>query len=395
MNKVDFKKFIIKVISIMLIFTIGIVILVNFEKNIINSEINTKINAIVSALQEKYPLVTETEIMAILTRDTASSNILLKYGYSLKDTLVNNNLVIRFIIIDIVILSLGMVLILISFFKYEKRKNNDIQKITKLLNKINNGNYDLELDSFTEDELSILKSEIYKTTIKLKEQALNSMHDKQNLKTSLEDISHQLKTPLTSITIMLDNLLDEEHNKQKKEFLHDIKREITKLNFLIQNLLKLSKFDANTIVFESQEVDVSSLINAACENLATLSDLKEIKIQVKGPKGVQLKCDFSWQVEALTNIIKNCLEHSPKDGKIEISYGANNVYVWLKIKDYGSGISPKDLPHIFERFYRGEDASRDSIGIGLSLAKTIINHDGGVVSVASHHGTTFTIKYYQ
>lgn len=395
MNRVDFKKLIIKVISIMFIFTIGMIILVNFEKNIINSEINTKINAIVSILQDKYPRVTESEIMAILNNNTASSNILLKYGYSLKDSLINDNVIIGFMVIDIIFLSLGMALILILFFKYEKKKDKDIQKITRLVKKINAGNYDLELDSFTEDELSILKSEIYKTTIKLKEQALNSMHDKQNLKTSLEDISHQLKTPLTSITIMLDNLLDEEHNKKKKEFLHDIKREITKLNFLIQNLLKLSKFDANSIVFDAKKEDVRALIDTACQNLATLSDLKEIKFQLKGPKGLKLKCDFSWQVEALTNIIKNCLEHSPKHSKIEISYGANNVYVWLKIKDYGDGISSKDLPHIFERFYRGEDASRDSIGIGMALAKTIINHDNGVVSVSSSFGTTFTIKYYQ
>ena len=231
----------------------------------------------------------------------------------------------------------------------------------------------------------------------LKEIASNNLKDKQNLKNSLEDISHQLKTPLTSILVMLDNLIDNEDMDKdtKNEFLHSIKKEINNISFLVNTLLKLSKFDANTIKFQKDKILVSNLIKESLQKVLVLSELKSIKIDVNSPENIYINGDLHWEVEALTNIIKNSLEHSYNDSTITIDVSQNNVYTLLTIKDNGMGIDKDDLPHIFERFYKGKNSSNDSIGIGLALAKTIIVKDNGNISVTSNKkGTTFTIKYF-
>ena len=232
----------------------------------------------------------------------------------------------------------------------------------------------------------------------LKESADNSIKDKKELKNSLEDISHQLKTPLTSILIMLDNLIDEPdmESKMRDEFVRDIKREVTNINFLVQAILKLSKFDSNTVDFIREKNHMKSIIDKSIQNVSTLCDLKNVEIETKGCENAILYCDFRWQVEAITNIIKNCIDHSKEGSKVVINYGENKVYSFINIEDFGEGISKKDLPHIFERFYKGENASEDSIGIGLALSKTIIENDNGNISVdSSKEGTEFQIKYFK
>ena len=231
----------------------------------------------------------------------------------------------------------------------------------------------------------------------LKESAENSNQDKINLKKSLEDISHQLKTPLTSILILLDNLIDDQNMniETRNDFLTDIKREIININFLVQSILKLSKFDANTIHFIKEETTLNKIIKEAVKNVSTLCDLRNIKIEINGDEDAKIICDAKWQIEAITNILKNSIEHSQDNHKIVVKYEKNNIYSNIEIQDYGEGISKKDLKHIFERFYKGENASKDSIGIGLALSKTIIEEDNGTISVESNeNGTKFTIKYY-
>ena len=232
----------------------------------------------------------------------------------------------------------------------------------------------------------------------LKEIAENSKQDKVNLKNSLSDISHQLKTPLTSISIMLDNILDNpEMNKEtRNEFIKDIKREIININFLVNSLLKLSKLDANSVKFMNKEEQLEDIINESIKNVSTLCDLKDIKINVIGQVESKISCDLKWQVEAVTNILKNAIEHSKVCSRIDITCEQNKIYTEIKIKDYGVGISEKDLPHIFERFYKGEKSSSESVGIGLALAKSIIESNGGYVEAESEEGkgTIFTIKYF-
>ena len=249
----------------------------------------------------------------------------------------------------------------------------------------------------TEDELSILKNEIYKTTVTLREAADNSNADKLNLKKSLEDISHQLKTPLTSILVMLDNIIDdpEMDAEVREEFIRSIKRETVNINFFVQAILKLSRFDSNTIHFIKEKIDLRALIDDIVQNVSALCDLRNITVAVEDECSAAIVCDRKWQTEAITNILKNSVDHSRDGGMVLIHCSQNTVYSMIEITDFGEGISEKDLPHIFERFYKGDNASPDGVGIGLALSKSIIEEDNGTVSVDSDsNGTRFRIKYF-
>ena len=232
----------------------------------------------------------------------------------------------------------------------------------------------------------------------LKENADNSLKDKINLKNSLQDISHQLKTPLTSINIMLDNVIDNPDMDidTRQDFVKQIKREINNITFLVQSILKLSKFEANTITFNREEVSVKKIINETVKNVSNLSDLKNVKIEINDKCKNKLKCDYKWQVEALTNILKNAIEYSYEGNKVIVDCEDNNIYTQIKIKDFGKGMDDEDTLNIFKRFYKGKEANKDSVGIGLSLSKKIIEKDKGVVIVESmkNQGTTFIIKYF-
>ena len=211
----------------------------------------------------------------------------------------------------------------------------------------------------------------------LKESAENSNKDKINLKKSLEDISHQLKTPLTSILVMLDNIIEDPDMdiNIRNDFVRDIKRNVVNINFLVQALLKLSKFDANTVHFIKQENDLKTIIKESIKNVSPLCDLRNINIEYNAKEKSKIICDAKWQIEAITNIIKNAVDHSKNNSTVTINLSNNNVYSMIEIIDKGEGISKKDISHIFERFYKGENATSDSIGIGLALAKTIIEED--------------------
>ena len=232
----------------------------------------------------------------------------------------------------------------------------------------------------------------------LKESAENSNKDKINLKKSLEDISHQLKTPLTSILVMLDNIIEDPDMdiNVRNDFVRDIKRNVVNINFLVQALLKLSKFDANTVHFIKQENDLKAIIKESIKNVSPLCDLRNINIEFNAKDKSKIVCDAKWQIEAITNIIKNAVDHSKNNSTVTINLSNNNVYSMIEIIDKGEGISKKDISHIFERFYKGENSTSDSIGIGLALAKTIIEEDNGSISVESNKiGTKFTIKYFK
>ena len=214
----------------------------------------------------------------------------------------------------------------------------------------------------------------------------------------MEDISHQLKTPLTSILVMLDNIIEDSNMEEKirNDFIVDIKRNVLNINFLVQSLLKLSKFDANAIHFVKRENDLKTIIEESIKNVSTLCDLRNINIKLNIKENSKIICDDKWQIEALTNIIKNAIEHSKNNSNIIINIENNNVYSMIEVIDFGEGIAKKDIKHIFERFYKCKNTKTDSIGIGLALAKTIIEEDKGTISVESNKlETKFIIKYYK
>ena len=375
-----------------------------YEYHTYTVNFNDKLAQIVYTLNEKYPSLTEDEIMEILNSDgTSDTEFFEKYGIDLEVQSIllrNDEVHLKFVILNMVFFAVIIVLISLIYLRYDRRKDRDIKDITNYIEEINKKNYELQIDSMSEDELSILKTEIYKTTIMLKEAAENSALDKINLKRSLEDISHQLKTPLTSILIMLDNLLDDDemHADVRNDFIRDIRREIINVNFLVQSLLKLSKFDADTIQLIRKDVPARQIVEEAVQKVSTLSDLKNVSISIEEHnENIRIFCDLSWQVEAVTNILKNCIEHSGENSCIIIKINSNKIYNSITITDNGEGIAPKDLPHIFERFYKGENSNPESVGIGLALAKTIIEQDNGFVRVESEKGkyTKFEIHYYK
>lgn len=398
-NKVNKKTlFFIIITSVFSLVLFGL--LLNYQYKTYTINYNNKINSLINEVINKYPEVNESDLVGILNSES-EDDLLNKYGINDKSSSVieNDKLFKKYLFIDLSILFIIIITLYVYFVINKSKRTKKINKIIELISKINKRNFDIDIEDYTEDELSILKQEVYKTSLMLRSEADNSLKDKLNLKDSLSDISHQLKTPLTSITIMIDNILDNEEmdSKTRRKFLINIKREIININFLVQNLLKLSKFDANVIKFNKDEVLIKDIVDEAIKKVSALSELKGVSIKVSGDKGSTIKCDFMWEVEALSNIIKNSIEHIEKDGFVEVNYTKNKVYSRILIRDNGVGIKFEDLPYIFDRFYKGKNTSKDSVGIGLALSKSIIEKDNGSISVKStpNIGTIFTIKYFE
>ena len=367
----------------------------NYTKNY-----NESINSIIYEVTLKYPNISKDDLIEIMNNNKKSVDVLSKYGINDENSsiILNDKLFKKYFFIDLLIIVVIILIIYLFFIINKSKRNKKINKIIELISSINRRNFDIDIEEYTEDELSGLKQEIYKTSLMLRSEADNQLKDKLNLKDSLSDISHQLKTPLTSITIMIDNILDNDDidTKTRRKFLINIKREIININFLVQNLLKLSKFDANVIKFNKEDVLIKNIVDEAIKKVSALSELKGISIKVSGDKNATINCDFMWEVEAISNIIKNSIEHIGNDGFVEINYTKNKAYSRILIRDNGVGIDSEDLPHIFDRFYKGKNTSRDSVGIGLALSKSIIEKDNGSISVKStpNIGTIFTIKFF-
>lgn len=372
---------------------------IQYEKY--TNQMNIVIAEIVDKIVEKYPDIEEEEIIKILngTEQSQKKYILEKYGYTQNTVAIEKISKERssFIKIDIAIIIAGGIVVTIVLLSYNKKREEKISDINSYIGKVNRGNYELKIEENGEDELTKLRNELYKTTVLLRETAENSEKEKTNLSNSLTDISHQLKTPLTSIRIMIDNIQNnpDMDEKTRNEFIEDISKQIDWISSLVISLLKLAKFDAGSIVMRDEEINVKKLIQNIISNLAILIDIKDIKIEENISEQITLFADYNWQLEALTNIIKNCVEHSFDGGKIKIEAESNSVFTKIIITDEGEGIEKNDLNRIFERFYKSAKSSENSIGIGLALAKTIIEKERGYIKVESEvgKGTKFEIKY--
>lgn len=380
--------------------TFGIIILLNVMLYYhVNKNYNNKIVNIISTIKEKYPEIKDDEIFGII-KNKVKTNTFNRYSFDLDGIVLikeNKTIFVSYFIILLFIYLIICLVYLTIIINNDKRKEKEINEVIKIIEEINNKNYSFKMKDINEEDLSLLKNEIYKTTIMLNEISEISKKDKKELEESLEDISHQLKTPLTSILIMIDTLLDDEDMDQntREDFLRNMKREVMNINFLVKSILKLSRLDTNTVKFISKKESVKEIINEAILNVSLLSDLKNVKIETNLSDSFII-CDYKWQIEALTNILKNSIEHSYENNKVLIESSENNAYVKIIIKDFGTGIAKEDINHIFERFYKGKDSDYDSIGIGLALSKSIIEKQNGKISVeSSDDGTTFTIKYFK
>lgn len=281
---------------------------------------------------------------------------------------------------------------------FTRWRYREIEKLSTYLRRISGGDYSLDVRDNHEGELSILKSDIYKVTLMLSEQGSLLQQDKVQLTDAISDISHQLKTPITSMTVMADLLSDAMLPTTKRtEFTRNIRIQLERIDWLVTSLLKLSKIDAGTVQFKKDAIVVKDLIKKALEPVLIPMDIKEQTVLIKGEETVSFIGDLNWTVEALINILKNCVEHTGEGGSIAITYAENALYTEIIIADNGKGISKDDLTYLFKRFYKGKNASDDSIGIGLAMAYSIVTSQHGDIEVTSEEGkgTQFRIKFYK
>ena len=398
-NRNSRKTIILGIIVIMLSTGIfGVINNIQYRKYL--KIVNAKIDNIISQVIEKYPDITEEEVLKILkNNETPESSVLEKYGYTpdisyiktLGEQIETNKKQNIALVIIFGTVSLGIYLI------YVITQEKKIAEINEYIKQINNKNYILKIEENDNGELSKLRNELYKTTVLLKETAEISEKEKENLSTAIADISHQLKTPLTSIRIMLDNIQDNPDMEKavRDDFLADISKQIDWISSLVVSLLKIAKFDAGTIKMENNEINAKNLIDNIVSNLAILMELKNIEIITNVDEKATFIADYKWQQEALTNILKNAIEHSKQNSRIYITVENTSLFLKIIIKDEGSGIDKEDLKHIFQRFYKTKNSSENSIGIGLPLAKAIIEQSNGYIKVETKYGegTSFEVKY--
>ena len=367
---------------------------------------NKKIAEIIGVIKKEDPEIDTRTIIKTLNskQDTEEyqkgQEELKKYGININEAnsiiTVQNQMKQNFIS-NIILIIVFSILWMAIIFVYLRKRDRKINQITQYINQIKNRKYDLDINENSEDELSNLKNELYKITVMLKEESEISKKDKDNLKMSVEDISHQLKTPLTSITIMLDNLKDNPNMNEntKQKFIFEISKQIDWINWLVISMLKLSKLDANVVQFYDEKINLKKFIEEIIKNLEIPIEIKNQQIVIEGNQNASFAGDYKWQQEAVTNIIKNCIEHNKENGKIYIKYEENTLFTKITIRDEGEGMTKEDLKHIFERFYKGQNSSENSVGIGLALAKNIIEKNNGMISCKSEldKGTEFVVKY--
>lgn len=389
-----------KKISLWFLGSLCLIILISFIDYYKYSKVmNDFVGSIVTEVSKNYSDVNEEELIKIVNGSNKDNNeILKKYGFTDND--INylskmNDSFYKNIVINVILFGVFGGICIVVYVIDKKKRCKEIDNITNYLKRINDGIYDLEIIDNIEGDLSILKNEVYTTTVSLKSLYAKENKERIKIKDNLANISHQLKTPLTSIMIMIDTLLEENVSKEKQvEYLSDIRIQIENINFLIIAMLKLSRFDANVVVFEKRKIVVKDLLFDVLKNVDILRELKNINIRVSGKSDVAFDGDYKWECEAITNILKNGIEYSKDNGDIYVNYKDNGMYVSIDIIDKGKGICNEDMKHIFDRFYKKNNNS-NNFGIGLSLAKEIVERDNGTIRVSSNNGTKFSIRYYK
>lgn len=282
-----------------------------------------------------------------------------------------------------------------AFFVFTQARYKNIARIANQIDLLLHDADHLYIGESDEGELSILHSEITKMLRRIREQNDALKKEKGYLADSLADIAHQLRTPLTSANLILSLLANNPDENQRKTFVRETEELLVRMDWLITSLLKLSRLDAGIVVFQSEPIDVNNLICAALRPFLIPMELHDIDVQINTPKGMIIQGDLSWLSEALQNILKNCMESSGKNGKIEIICTDNPLFTEIAIHDSGAGFEKEDLPSLFDRFYRGKKTNTTGYGIGLSLCKMIITRQGGTVSAKNHPqgGAIFAIRF--
>lgn len=387
--------------TVLLIFMATFLITNNHLYNDYKKSVNNVISGVINEVKEKYPKVEEDELVDLFNNEDnyQDNQTLIKYGLNheeisivkgLEESYQRNVWVMVFLLLSLLV---TVIILIIWYVIKEERK---LLKLSNYVNDLVLKKDSLKLEENEEGMISKLQNDLYKLTIVLREAYDNESREKLEMKKSLEDISHQLKTPLTAMMITLDNLSNDELKPDlRKSFLEDVKRQVDKMNFLIKSLLKLSRFDAGVIKFKSENIRVKNLVNDVIKSVSVLAKINDVKIKANGDDNTSFTGDYNWQLEAVTNVVKNAVEHSTPGETVTIKFRENAVYTLISVVNHGNVINEQDMKNIFTRFYKGKNATYESIGIGLSLSKSIIEKGGGYVRVSSSKkdGTRFDIKY--
>ena len=403
---VEMKSFIRR--FIILVFTALILCsgVTSLTLNLIKEKVVENNQAIIGNILTDRPEL-EEEIIDIITQGNSKENIELgrkildKYNYNSNITLKNEPIInesMKYIfnincIFICIILMLCMILTLSCF----KKIYDDIKDMTDYAYNSSEGrNFEMKHRN-QEGQIGLLKTELIKMTNILKEKVELLNNEKIFLNNTISDISHQLKTPMTSLIILNDLMYEDLRKETKIEFLDKIKSQLNRMEWLVKSMLKLSKVEAKVINFEKKEVKINELIKRSVAPSLIPMEIKNIKLSIDGDENTSYIGDINWSSEAFVNIIKNCIEHTPQGGKIDINYAQNPLYCEVVIKDSGEGIDKKDLPHIFKRFYKGKTSKEDSVGIGLAMAKSIIESQNGDIYIESeiNKGTEFHIIFHK
>ncbi|EGT2202938.1 sensor histidine kinase [Clostridioides difficile] len=353
------------------------------------------LSKVLDASYEYNPKSTESILKSLKNssdEDFKTGNeILSKHGYS-KGTFWSKNF-FYFLVVSFGIISTMAIVVYIIKYRTNKQKLSRINMLTRYLEEVNLGKESVLLRY--EDEFSYLEDEIYKTVGELRCSKEFALKERQTLSDNLADIAHQLKTPITSMSLMAQ-LLSENCPDEEIDYINRLTKQISRLERLVSSLLTLSKLDASTLIFESKLIDVHSLLTYAIEPIEGSLREKHQTFTIKGSPSIEFEIDINWTLEALLNILKNCSEHIEAGGHIIAYYSQNPLYVEIIIEDNGKGFAQEELPYIFNRFYRGKNASKDSIGIGLALSKSIIERQNSTLHAENCHngGARFIIKFY-
>ena len=354
---------------------------------------------ILSEIREKYPETAEEKIIQCLTHSNASSDgeaVLRQYGIlDTGELYQGQGWQTKAFTLGMNAIWLLAATVSFAFFAFFWRgRGRKLTDLGRYVDRVSHGNYELDLQKNQEDELSGLRNELYKLTVLYKEQAENEKAGKTALADSVANISHQLKTPLTSAVILTDNLLEspEMEPDVRTKFLREISRQLVGMKWLVITMLKLSRMDAGVVEFQKENVLLKKIVKEAIQNLEMMAQWKEIRFETILSE-VTVKGDEKWLSEAVQNIVKNAIEHSPQGGVIEITTSENEIYSEVSVRDHGEGISDLDQKHLFERFYKASKVENENVGIGLALAKEIVEKQNGSITVASGaDGTCFSIR---
>lgn len=379
-------------------------IVLAWYRSSLNREYDLTVASLVGSVMEAYPDTSEEELVLVLNGRGNIENgerLLRQYGTFLEDSssvfaAQQRRTAALHWEMNIIFAALVLVLAGVVFF-YLGRRQVQIQGICGYMEELVRGNYGLDIQDNDDDELSGLKNEVYKLTVFFREQAYRAAVNRRALADSVADISHQLKTPLTSVTVLVDNLADNEDMDAdtRRRFLMEISAQLSGVSWLVATLLKLSRLDAGVVELENKPLQVKDLTEEVCSRLELTAEWRQVELHQEIPQEIEIFGDAQWLTEAVLNVVKNAVEHSEMGGRVELTAEQNDVYTLLTVHNRGEVISQEEQKHLFERFYRGQSAGRDSVGIGLALAREILKQHNGYITVESgeEQGTIFYIKF--